>query len=516
MTNHDYTATEGLMALIRNIHNGAAEGTGVQRLISFAKNLIGPKLPETIITYNINRQNNLFGGYPDHRDYAPSIVFAVLFGVFIIFHTIILIINTSRGHYFYLSFVWIFYCTMKVIGFATRAVWSLDITRLQLGLTSEVFLIVSTFVIVSANLILAQRLFTWRHPVGGSRKLFWFTMMALYSIVCVIIAITILASFVPYLYFLSEKSYRSWIHTVQFTAVLIIAYCFTSVALIGLSFWLPTKKDENRYTYQPWWIESFAPFYFVKKGAAQKAEETFMKRNSNHRHATRVIAATHHHFKMVKGLSNVRGDLKHNVSMGILIITTILILFCSIVRTIVVFQAREHGDSSVAESPWFGYVCWGIFESFISIIYIIGRVDLRFYRPDILPAKVRAIITAQQSYYPSDFEDEENEPYKFETYPQQQQQPIEFVETQPKKHPYGLRVVNFEEQNEKELLGDSFEDIDSKEWDFVDPKVDSNSNSPIHWDQEKSTVKLNEMMTHSSSRNVKQYVEDPDEYEFKF
>ena len=230
---------------------------------------------------------------------------------------------------------------MKVIGFATRAVWSLDITRLQLGLTSEVFLIVSTFVIVSANLILAQRLFTWRHPVGGSRKLFWFTMMALYSIVCVIIAITILASFVPYLYFLSEKSYRSWIHTVQFTAVLIIAYCFTSVALIGLSFWLPTKKDENRYTYQPWWIESFAPFYFVKKGAAQKAEETFMKRNSNHRHATRVIAATHHHFKMVKGLSNVRGDLKHNVSMGILIITTILILFVQLLEPLLFFKLEN-------------------------------------------------------------------------------------------------------------------------------------------------------------------------------
>ena len=66
-----------------------------------------------------------------------------------------------------------------------------------------------------------------------------------------------------------------------------------------------------------------------------------MKRNSNHRHATRVIAATHHHFKMVKGLSNVRGDLKHNVSMGILIITTILILFCSIVRTIVVFKLEN-------------------------------------------------------------------------------------------------------------------------------------------------------------------------------
>ena len=32
-----------------------------------------------------------------------------------------------------------------------------------------------------------------------------------------------------------------------------------------------------------------------------------MKRNSNHRHAIRVIAATHHHYKMVKGLSNERG-----------------------------------------------------------------------------------------------------------------------------------------------------------------------------------------------------------------
>ena len=83
-------------------------------------------------------------------------------------------------------------------------------------------------------------------------------------------------------------------------------YClqFNIRGIDWFEFWLPTSKDESRYTYQPWWIESFAPFYFVEKGAAQKAEASFMKRNSNHRHATRVIAATHHHFKMVKGLSN--------------------------------------------------------------------------------------------------------------------------------------------------------------------------------------------------------------------
>ena len=100
---------------------------------------------------------------------------------------------------------------MKFLGFLLRALWSTDILKIKFGLASEVFLIVSTFIIVSANLILAQRLFTWRHPVGGSRKLFWGFMFATYGMVLVVIAITILASFVPYLYYLSEKSYLSWV-----------------------------------------------------------------------------------------------------------------------------------------------------------------------------------------------------------------------------------------------------------------------------------------------------------------
>ncbi|EMG47181.1 hypothetical protein G210_2522, partial [Candida maltosa Xu316] len=68
---------------------------------------------------------------------------------------------------------------------------------------------------------------------------------------------------------------------------------------------------------------------------------------------------------------------------------------------------RQHRYASDAESKWFMYVCWGVFEVIINVLYIVGRVDLRFYRPDILPAKVRSIITAEQSYYPSEDEDED-------------------------------------------------------------------------------------------------------------
>ena len=509
----DYSATKGLFHLVLNINNGAAEGTGIMPLVTFAQNLIGTQLPNEIVTYSVGTLNNLFGGYPTHKDFAPSIVFTVLFGVFTIIHTIILCINTSRGHYFYLSYVWICYSIMKFLGFLLRALWFTDILKIKFGLASEVFLIVSTFIIVSANLILAQRLFTWRHPVGGSRKLFWGFMFGTYGMVLVVIAITILASFAPYLYYLSEKSYSSWVKTVQFTAVLILAYCLTSVALIGLSFWLPTKKDESRYTYQPWWIESFAPFYFVKKGAAQEAEATFMKRNSNHRHATRVIAATHHHFKMVKGLSTERGDLKHNVSMGLLIISTVLTLFGSIVRAIVVFQAREHKFASPAENIWFGYISWGVFESIISILYIVCRVDLRFYRPDVLPQAVRAIITAQQSYYPSDDEsgdNDDNHNYKSEIIdkPEPQQQ-----------HVYAKHIGGFRGDEKLVVDEDEFDDIDFDEWDFGEVKKDRTNtssdqsfvNSSSHW--EKGRAHPTQIQ---SSKSVKyQDTKEPD-MEFQF
>ncbi|ODV69551.1 hypothetical protein HYPBUDRAFT_3521 [Hyphopichia burtonii NRRL Y-1933] len=400
-----YTAVEGLMLLVNSLHNGAAPGTGVYPLILWARNLLGHDLPQVLIDYNVGVQNNLFGSYPTEADVAPSIVFTFAFLLLMFGHIIILSINLSRGHYFWLTPVWILHCIIKAIGWITRWVWAQDITKISVGLTSEILLIVSTYILVSFNLILAQRLFTWRHPVGGSRWLFWNVMIVLYSVVVVVVAITVLGSFVPYLDYLSRSAHDKWNQVVMATAVLIILYSLTSAALIALSyFFKPTTKDENLYTYQPWWIESFHPFYYVKKNAARDAEETFMKRNHNHRHAIRVIAATHHHYKMVKGLSNERGALKHNTSLLIIFLSTIFIFVGSIGRAIVVFQPKYNEHENPLCKPVVAYIFWGVLEVIIHLLYLLGRVDLRFYRPDILPLKVRSIITAEQSFYPSDDE----------------------------------------------------------------------------------------------------------------
>lgn len=404
-----YPAIKGLSHFFRPLFNNAVEGTGITFILAFTQNITGKDVPDVFLKYAVSFQNSLFGDYPVKSDIAPSIAFAVIFGVLGFIHLFIFLINYSRGHYFWISFVWFLNCIFVLIGYALRAKWSTDIKLLQMGLASEIFLIIPSIVFVSFDLILAQRLFTWRHPVGGSRWLFWNIMFSLYGAVAFLIAITIVASFVPYIYKLSSKSWTQWKQVVQATSILVIAYSLTSLSLIALSYLFPpTAKDENLYTYQPWWIESFSPFYFVQPGAAQAAEETFMKRNHNHRHAIRVIAATHHHYNMVEGLTNQRGNLEHNVSMLLILVTTVLIFIGALFRCIVCFENKIQRHGGPLTKNYVMYIVWGGFEAIINVMYIIGRVDLRFYRPDTLPAKVKAIITAEQSYFPSDNEDNDD------------------------------------------------------------------------------------------------------------
>lgn len=385
--------------------------SGVDVLSSQAKNLFGPNPPPALINYALANQMNLFGDYPTSKDVVPSAIFAAVFGIITILHLGIFFINYSRGHLFWLSLGWVVYATMRTLAWILRIVWSKDLTKTGLGIADEVLLLIPAVLLIAFNLILAQRIFTWRHPVGGSRKLFWSFMIVLYVLVAGVIAMCIVGSAVPYLYFLSDAAVSRYQKVVEATMILLCLYSLTAVSLIGLAFFFkPTRNDETLYTYQPWWIESFAPTYFVRKGAEKEAAVSFLKRNRNQRNAIRVIAATHHHYKQVHGVTNERGSLGHNVSLAIVAISTLLILIGCILRTVVVFEKRYQKHSGPATKPVAMYIAWGLFETVINAMYIIGRVDLRFYRPNKLPNDVRAINTADQTHViPSDDELEAGE-----------------------------------------------------------------------------------------------------------
>lgn len=422
-----FPAVKGLAYHLNALVNNPSEGTGIMWWVLFAKNMNGPVIPEVLVKYYMSVQLNVLGGYPDSSDVAPSIVFTVLFALLFLLHVAVWSINMTRGHHFHLSLGWAFCCVIKLIGFALRIVWAKDVTLVTVGLTSSVLLIIPSILFASFNLILAQRLFTWRHPVGGSRRLFWGIMLLLYAIVTVLVAVTIAATFIPYLHLLSEAGYNRWKKVNQFTGFMVLLYVLTAVALLGLSYlYPPTAKDENLYTYQPWWIESFSPFYFVEMNAAQTAEQNFLKRNSNYRHVIRVIAATHHHHNTVEGptdeqdddkhnvsvsvegLTNQRGTLKHNLSIALICISTVLILVGAIGRTVSLFEDNIDRHASGVCDPVFMYIVWGAFEVIINVLYIVGRVDLRFYRPDRFSAAARAIDNAEQSAV-SDAEQEDEQ-----------------------------------------------------------------------------------------------------------
>ena len=90
------TAVAGLVNLLAAMFDGPAPGTGIKPLVTFAKNLMGDELPPALIEFNIGYQNNLFGGYPGSKDEVPSIIFAAIFGVIMLIHALILIINLNN------------------------------------------------------------------------------------------------------------------------------------------------------------------------------------------------------------------------------------------------------------------------------------------------------------------------------------------------------------------------------------------------------------------------------------
>lgn len=372
---------------------GAYDRTGMSHLIGYITGLLGYKIPTGFINYALGKQIALTGGYPEANEVVPSLICAAGYGIVMLLHIILFFVNFRRGHYFYLSLAWALVCCCRVLGFALRAAWSQKIYALNTALALEFFLIFATIVTVSFNLMLAQRLFTWRHPVGGSRRLFWVIMLGLYAAVLVIAGCTIFTHFIPYFYFLSKHTFNQYWAFVQTTSIVVPLYILCAMILIILSVWTPTSNDENLYTYQPWWIESFSPTYFVRKGAAQDAEQTFMKRNRQARHAIRVIAATHHYYNSVEGLTNQRGTLKHNWSFIIIVVSTLLNLVGALGRCVLVMENKDVAHSNGAVKSLFIYLTWGFLEWAVQVMYLVGRVDLRFYRPDRLPQIVRDIIS---------------------------------------------------------------------------------------------------------------------------
>ncbi|KAH3675099.1 hypothetical protein WICMUC_002931 [Wickerhamomyces mucosus] len=384
-------ATNPIIQGFKSTTNGAADGTGVLILISRANKLLRGNLPQYLIDYTLSIQNSIFGDYPKKSDIAPSALFMGIFFIFLCAHLFIFFKNWSRGHKFWLSLLFAFYSLLRVLGFLLRIIWADDILKMRIGMTSSVFVIVPIVLLASFNLVLAQRIFTWRHPQLGSTKIFWTGMILIYLFVAGIVVMAIVGALIPYIYFLSQHRYNMCRQVVQAASVLSVLYSLLAMFLVIGAFLIkPIAKDKETWTYQPWWIQSFSPFYYVPKNSCKLAEESFINRDENSIDHVRIIASTtemphYNTIEKIHRVSSKSGQLTHNFSILLIFITTFILLLSSIFRCVSTFlEQQANASQSWIYRNWVMYLMFGALEVIVNLLYLIGRVDLRFYRPDKL------------------------------------------------------------------------------------------------------------------------------------
>lgn len=385
--------------LLKSLSGGAATGTGLVPLLKIARRLYGENLPKSMEKSVEALLPATYGGYPDHKDIAPSAVFLAVFIIMTGVHLFVFGVNFSRGHRFYHSLVAAFYCLLNFIGYAIRIAWAKDVTRVHIGLASTVILLMSTCILCGLNFYIALRVFVWRHARFGLSMVFKFAVYFMNFLVFGTIVMGIVAGVIPYLYFLSQSHFEMCKRVMRAVSILLILYSAAATGLTAIAFaFKPRTEDSSFCVYQPWWIQSFGITYFVPKGAAKTAEQTFVSRPEHHKRAVRVIASTTQHYSTVEEIKGLNEEappsLEHNWSLFVILGTSVLLLIDTCLRAAAFFENRFVYNQTPLHKPVTFYCTHGLLEFLVVLLYFVCRIDLRFYIPDRLPKPVSQDIAS--------------------------------------------------------------------------------------------------------------------------
>lgn len=394
-------SASAIETLLLSMTNGAYPGTGLTKVLDLARKMFGGEIPPYLNEAMLQVLPAQFGGYPDHKDLAPSGVFLAAYILVTAGHCYVFAKNYSRGHIFYPTIVFILYGFLNWIGYALRICWSKDITRVSIGLTSTILLFSSTIFLCGANLTLAQRIYTWRHPKIASHTLFYVFMGIIYLMVLFTFIMGVVAGVVPFLYFLSESHFLMSRKASETAGFLCLMFASAAGALVILGFLHPKQKlHPNFVVYQPWWVKSFGLFYFVDKQDVINAKQSFVNRPDHHKAAVRVIVSSIQHYNTIDELQNLNSveepdktettsagpncSLDHNYSIFIILLTSVMLIISCGFRLASLFVNRTVANQTFIFLPQVMYCTHGLLEFLCFLIYLVCRVDLRFYVPDRL------------------------------------------------------------------------------------------------------------------------------------
>ncbi|RDW28483.1 hypothetical protein B0I72DRAFT_158578 [Yarrowia lipolytica] len=398
----DISYQDGILAALP-IPKGAATGTGLRPLLKMVTELLGNiRIGQYLIDMVIGSQMAIFGGVPNpDQDRAPCILFIVLHCVFCVCNGLIFLYNLYHRHLFLLTGCNACYNLVCAIGFGLRLKWC-DYTIQYLVAVFSVCLPIGTsFYLNFCNTVLGHRVFTKRHPETGNSSWFHVVMTVFYCLIIGVVVGAILGQALPYLYFMGPKHYQMCRNVAKAMGIICILWALGGLAMVLAAYIIPVgavghefpgfkaKRAKNlRQTTSPFWVTSFGIFYYPEK----PKYKTFTKRSleEDERHGASNNNTLFARFVDSERRNPVRviSDLNNNPTVCALLIcfTSCVLTTITVCRTVSLFTDEFFKVRQVGNSPVFQnytlYATFGALECIVNALFLLFRIDLRFYIPD--------------------------------------------------------------------------------------------------------------------------------------
>lgn len=363
----------------------AYTGTGIVKIVAMAYKIVGTNIPQFVLDLVMTTQYNIFGNFPKRNvDTIPCAIFLVINCVLALANFYVFARGLMRNHNFYLMFGLGWQCLFNCLGFGMRLGWAQDILQLRLGIGSTVFIILSIVTINFMNFLLAHRILTYRHPETGDATWFGLLMVLVYLAFCGVLLMAIVTQVAIFSYFLDYNHWRQATSAMQASSVLIVLFSAGGVLIIIAGYAIPRGAiplhHKSRLRLPASNIESYGMFYFPPKHSqvVQYRSDPAMKLDSG-----QLAART------------INGKDLHTSSV-IVIFTSLILAGTAAMRCATIMMGeRWEMDSKFIYSPTAFYIGFGVFEVIVNVIFLVFRIDLRFYIPD-WPKKGRGGIVVNR------------------------------------------------------------------------------------------------------------------------
>ncbi|KAL6713238.1 hypothetical protein ACLMJK_009359 [Lecanora helva] len=134
------------------------------------------------------------GGFPTVKvDIPITAVFLFLFILGAASHMYILQVNQKRKHKFLISGMLFGFCMSRIVTMILRIAWTTRVTNIRLAIAANIFVYAGVVLLFVANVIFAQRIVRSCHPNTGWHPLFHWAFVGIYSLIVVTLVMLIIS-----------------------------------------------------------------------------------------------------------------------------------------------------------------------------------------------------------------------------------------------------------------------------------------------------------------------------------